>query len=338
MRALTLVQPGRIEWRQVASPELASPEAALVRPIAVGVCDFDRALVAGRITALPYPIALGHEIVAEVVEVGDRVADVQRGDQVIVPPQVSCGTCAECATGRTNNCEAMPALSNYGLGAGAGNWGGGMSDLLSVPFANAMLVRVPTKLSAQACAAIGCNLVDVYRTIAPYLGRFPSPDVLVVGGHGGTISLYAVAMARALGARRVDFFDDDAARCREADSLGAHPVTFAGELSKAGYQIVIDGSLMPERLSSAVGALARDGVCTTMWLYPESVSLPLTKMFTRSTSLTTGQPHARALIEPVLELISAGSISSTAIPVDVLPWESADATFAAGTRKQIFAR
>jgi alcohol dehydrogenase len=130
MRALILIGPGQLEWREFPPPELAGPQAALVRPVAVGVCDFDRALVAGLITTLPHPIAVGHEIVAEVVEIGDRVRSVAPGDRVIVPLQVSCGACDACAAALTNSCRSMPTLSNYGLGAAGGDWGGGMSDLL----------------------------------------------------------------------------------------------------------------------------------------------------------------------------------------------------------------
>jgi threonine dehydrogenase-like Zn-dependent dehydrogenase len=200
-----------------------------------------------------------------------------------------------------------------------------------------MLVAVPAELSSADCAAVGCNLVDVHRTIAPHLTRFPEPDVLVVSGHGGTISLYAVAMAWALGVGRVDFLDDDPGRLAEAEALGARPVS-AGALSRAGYPIVVDGSLMPDRLATGVGAVARDGVCTTMWPYPGSVSLPLATMFARGVTVTAGQPHARSLIDPVLELIRAGAIGSTAIPAEVLPWESAETAFGAGSTKRIFVR
>ena len=110
MKQLVLAAPKRLEWHEVPTPQLADAGAALVRPIAVAVCDFDRALVSGTLTSLPYPIAVGHEIVAEVVELGTEVRCVERGDRVIVPLQVSCGRCACCGAGRTNSCSSRPAL------------------------------------------------------------------------------------------------------------------------------------------------------------------------------------------------------------------------------------
>src|SRR5688572_839887 len=167
MQQLTLTGPLALEWQEVAEPVLQSVHGAIVRPIAVGVCDFDRGLVSGRYSALPYPIAVGHEIVAEVVEVGSEVQSVAPGMRVALPLHINCGTCASCSRGRTNSCTSRPPLSNYGLGARGGDWGGGMSDLLAIPYADAMAVPVPDVLDPAGCAAIGCNLVDLYRTIAP---------------------------------------------------------------------------------------------------------------------------------------------------------------------------
>ena len=72
MQQLTCTGPGQVEWLEVAEPALVDPTDALVRPIAVARCEIDPFLVlvgptrAGR-------FALGHEAVAEVVEVGAAV-------------------------------------------------------------------------------------------------------------------------------------------------------------------------------------------------------------------------------------------------------------------------
>ncbi|WP_422279413.1 alcohol dehydrogenase catalytic domain-containing protein [Bradyrhizobium sp.] len=106
----------KLEWRHVPDPVISGPKAALVRPVAVGVCDFDRGLVSGRYAALPYPIPLGHEVVAEVIAVGCEVRDIQPGMQVVLPLHISCGSCASCNLGHTNSCTSRSPLSNYGLG------------------------------------------------------------------------------------------------------------------------------------------------------------------------------------------------------------------------------
>lgn len=336
MRQLTLIDKGVVDWLDAPDPSLTSPLAAIVRPVAVAVCDFDRGLVSGRYTALPYPIALGHEIVAEVVEVGSEVQSVAPGMLVALPLHISCGTCAKCGSGLTNSCSSRPPLSNYGLGRRGGPWGGGMSDLLGVPYADAMAVPVPSGMSKTACAALGCNLVDLYRAIAPHIEGHADRTVLIIGGHAHNMALYGVLIARVLGAASIGFMDDDAGRLAAAEALGAQPIQLGGDARL--YPIVVDCSGIPDRLALALSLVEADGVCTPVWPYVGSLSLPLGAMFMRNATLITGQPHARALMEPVLALMERCGLSSTSIPVEILPWEEAPEKFGTGETKRIFLR
>ncbi len=336
MRQLTLTGPLALKWQEVAEPVLQTAHAAIVRPIAVGVCDFDRALVSGRYAALPYPIAIGHEIVAEVIEVGSEVRSIAAGMRVALPLHINCGACVSCGRGRTNSCTSRPPLSNYGLGPRGGDWGGGMSDLLAVPYADAMAVPVPDALDPADCAAVGCNLVDLYRTITPHLEGLDRPAVLIMGGHAHNMALYGVAMARALGVEHIDFMDDDPARLVAAEALGARPMPI-GE--KSGfYPVVVDCSGDPQRMALALSLVGPDGVCTPVWPYVGSFSLPVGAMFLRNATLVTGQPHARALMDPVFDLMRRGALNSRSIPVEIIPWEEAPDKFGHGETKRIFVR
>ena len=336
MQQLTLVGPRTLEWQEVAEPPPPSALQAIVQPVAVGVCDFDRSLVSGRYAALPMPIAVGHEIVARVVSVGAEVRSIAPGMLVVLPLHINCGACPACSGGRTNSCSSRPPLSNYGLGARAGNWGGGMSDLLAVPFADAMAVPLPEGLSAIGCAAIGCNLVDLYRTLAPYCDRQTDARVLIVGGHAHNMALYGIVMAKALGFARIDFMDDDPQWLAAAQALGAEPVELGAKARL--YPVVVDCSGDADRLALALALTGPDGVCTPVWPYTGSMPLPVGAMFMRNATLVTGQPHARALMQPVLQLMQERHFDSRSIPVEVLPWQSADTAFGFGEVKRIFVR
>jgi threonine dehydrogenase-like Zn-dependent dehydrogenase len=271
-----------------------------------------------------------------VVEVGSAVQTVSPGMRVMLPLHINCGTCPSCSGGRTNSCTSRPPLSNYGLGDRGGAWGGGMSDLLGVPFADAMAVAVPDGLEPADCAAVGCNMVDLYRTIAPHLGGRDNSPILIVGGHAHNMALYGVVMARAIGVSRVDFLDDDPARLAAAEALGAQPV--ADMKSAELYPIVVDCSGDPQRLALALSKVGPDGVCTPVWPYTGAFSLPVGAMFLRNATLVTGQPHARALIDPVLGLMRKSKLSSLSIPVEILPWDDAPEKFGRGEIKRIFVR
>jgi len=99
MQQLMFEAPGDYAWRDVPDPQIAAPEQAIVRPVAVACCDLDVAVADGRLPMLPGH-AVGHEGIADVVAVGDAVRGVKVGERVIVPFQISCGTCSACARAR----------------------------------------------------------------------------------------------------------------------------------------------------------------------------------------------------------------------------------------------
>src|SRR5438477_546151 len=107
MRALLFVEPGRLLYDDVPAPRLQGPGEALVRPVASSRCDLDAVIVRG-LAPVAGPFALGHECVAEVVEVGAAVRTVAPRQRVVVPFAISCGACERCARGLTAHCAAVP--------------------------------------------------------------------------------------------------------------------------------------------------------------------------------------------------------------------------------------
>ena len=99
MRQLEITGPRAVRWGEASAPALQGDGDALVRPLAVAMCDLDAIFLSGAIPiAEPFP--LGHECVGEVIEVGDEVGTVVPGDVVVVPFQISCGGCPECGFAR----------------------------------------------------------------------------------------------------------------------------------------------------------------------------------------------------------------------------------------------
>src|SRR5262245_57192067 len=113
MRSLVLEDSRRLSWQDAPEPQRRHEREAVVRPLAVATCDLDWPMIFGQ-TPFPFPIPLGHECVAEIVEGPERFAP---GDLVVVPFQISCGTCERCKRGLTGSCTTVPALSMYGFGA-----------------------------------------------------------------------------------------------------------------------------------------------------------------------------------------------------------------------------
>src|SRR5580693_8509859 len=186
MRQLTFEEVGRYAWQEVPDPQITAPEQALVRPLLVACCDLDVAVAHGR-APLPPGYAVGHEGLAEVVAVGDDVSGVQVGDRVVVPFQISCGICRECRRGVTGSCGSVPLMAAYGMAPIAGLDGGGfMSDLVLVPYADAMLIPFPDAVEPISIASLSDNIPDAWRAVGPFTGELAGLDaderrVLVVG-------------------------------------------------------------------------------------------------------------------------------------------------------------
>jgi threonine dehydrogenase-like Zn-dependent dehydrogenase len=340
MQQLMFEDVGSYVWRESPDPQLTTPEQALVRPLAVACCDLDVAVAEGLLP-MPPGHAMGHEGVAEVVAIGDAVRSVKVGDRVIVPFQISCGQCRACRRGVSGSCAALPLMAMYGMAPLAGLDGGGfMADLVSVPYADAMLVAVPAGADVVAMASMSDNIPDGWRTVAPYHDELAALDaadrrVLVLGRR--SIGLYAVASAAALGLH-VDYVDTDQNRLAIAEKLGAtvHDREKPDKTAEP-YPVTVHTSAEPALLAATLRATWPDGVCTDTGVYPQySVEMPLLPMYTRGVRFVTGRVNARAVLPEVVELLARQDLSPAV--ERVVAWDDAPSAWPAMTGKTVFVR
>jgi len=332
MRQLTYVGPGQVEWRDVASPRLQSNTDALVQPIAVTRCDLDYSIVTGAL-GWSGPFGLGHEMTGVVVDVGDGIAHVRPGDRVVVPFQISCGNCSNCKSGCTSNCTAVAFRSSYGMAPLSGvDYGGALSDLVRVPFANHMLVPCPAEITPIAAAATADAVSDAYRFVAPLLQALPGTRVLVVGGRSQGLGLYTAEAARSLGAADVLYLDDDLLRLDTARKLKvrvAKRETFDGTAPDSPYPITIDATGSAEGLALAIRSTAHGGTCHRTYGDMQPLTpVPLRDMYTIGVNLHLARVHARAVMPEVLEHVRCGRLHPESVITRTVPFsEAAEAIF-----------
>jgi alcohol dehydrogenase len=339
VQQLTFTGPGRLEWEEVPSPALTGDGDALVRPIAVATCDLDAAVMVGQ-APLPGPFAFGHEFVAEVAEVADGVAAAAVGDRVIVPFQISCGTCDRCRRGLTGSCDTAGAGAAYGMAPIARQeWGGALSDLVRVPYADAMLVALPPGAAPATYASVSDNVPDGWRAVAPALGSQPGAPVLVVGG-AGDVALYAAAVAVALGSDQVDYVDTDARRLGVAEAVGATAVERAPDGSRLGrYPVTVDHSASVAGLHSALRSTEPEGTCTSTAIYFDGATpLPMLEMYTRGITFRTGRVNARAVVPEVIELVQSGRLHPELVTAGTVAWDEAATALAGLEAKTVVLR
>jgi threonine dehydrogenase-like Zn-dependent dehydrogenase len=319
VRQLQFVEKGKLEWREAPDAKLEGDGEAVVRPVALATCDIDVAFVQGRFPAQAF--SFGHECVAEVTDVGDAVSSVEPGDLVSVPFQISCGECAACREGRTGNCESVSRLSTYGLPIGD-DYGGFASDAVRVPYPDAMLVRIPEGVSPTAVASLSDNIPDAWRCVAPPLAERPGSPVLIAMG-AGSIALYSVAIARALGAERVDVVGGNSRDRELAEKLGANMLDEEFPDRAGFYPITVDASADPRGIACVLRSTDRDGYSTSIGIYLEPTPLPLLDMFTQGITFVTGRPHVRTLMPEVLDLIRQGKFDPDPMTVNKVDWDDA---------------
>lgn len=332
MRALMLVPGGRLLWRNVPVPPPPGPLGAVVRPLAVATCDLDRPMGLGA-TPFVAPLQFGHECVAEVLTVGSGVTGFRPGQRVVVPFQISCGVCAACSSGRTGNCETVPPISMYGFGISGGHWGGAVADELAVPYADAMLVRLPQGVSPASAASVSDNVPDGYRHVAPHLPGLLAaghpPRMLIVGaqstGHlfTASVGLYAGLAARAFGASEVIFVDARDGVRAEAEGLGFAAVTPKEARGLAPAPLVADVSASPTGLRRALELTAPDGICSSSGSLHAGSRIPTASMFGRNATLIVARSHARALVPGVLDLVAQERLWPERVTTVLAPMDDA---------------
>jgi threonine dehydrogenase-like Zn-dependent dehydrogenase len=362
MRELNLVATGTLEWVERPEPVLEAPSDAIVRPIVVSRCDGDtlpihhhvsRAMQAGLKTGvidpavghicgpLPFkgPFAIGHECVAEVLQVGSAVTGVAVGDRVVVPWSVSCGECERCRRGLTSKCLATTeerVLAAYGFGAACGSYGGMVSDLVRVPFADHMLVPLPDGLDPLRVAAASDNLADAWRTVVPQLRERPGARVLVVGGGAQSIGLYAAGLAVAHGGT-VDYVDSEPRRVEIAESFGAR--ADERRRPRGVYDVVVEASSSRAGIRYAIRSTAPGGICTAVGYYlATNTGVPLMHMYANDITLHLGVSHPRAVLPELLSWVHANDFPAERVTTQLASFDDAPAVYGARTTKLVLHR
>jgi threonine dehydrogenase-like Zn-dependent dehydrogenase len=149
MKALTWHGRRDVRVDTVPDPRIEHPDDIIVRITSTGICGSDLHLYEVLGPFLDAGDILGHEPMGVVEEVGCAVTELRPGDRVVIPFNVSCGTCFMCGQGLHSQCETTQ-VQEYGTGASLfgytklyGQVPGGQAELLRVPFGNTLPIKVP---------------------------------------------------------------------------------------------------------------------------------------------------------------------------------------------------
>ncbi len=149
MKAVTWHGKRDVRVDTVPDPEIRESTDAIVRVTTTGICGSDLHLYEVLGSFMEEGDVLGHEPMGIVEEVGVEVTNIKPGDRVVVPFNISCGSCFMCAQGLQSQCETTQ-VRERGKGAALfgytklyGQVDGGQAEYLRVPQAHYGPIKVP---------------------------------------------------------------------------------------------------------------------------------------------------------------------------------------------------
>ena len=184
MQSLQLKAIQQLEIIDYPVRKLNSDEM-LINISAAGICGTDFHLFAGD-AKVDLPVIIGHEFCGIVSDIGSAVKDYSINDHVVVDPNIYCGKCFYCRSGKINFCKKLSALGV--------NIDGGLAEYCIVPLSQAYNLPesfpLPYASFAEplSCCLHGTDIINIE----------PGESVAVIGG--GTIGLLMVQLVKLAGA------------------------------------------------------------------------------------------------------------------------------------------
>jgi threonine 3-dehydrogenase len=208
---LALVKKKAVEglWLEDVPRPTIGINDVLIKVLRTGICGTDLHIYkwdAWAQRTIPVPMAVGHEFVGQIVEVGSNVQDFNVGDIVSGEGHVVCGHCRNCLAGRRHLCKATK-----GVGV---NRPGAFAEYLSLPMTNVWVHDPSIPRDVQSIFDPFGNAVHTALSF-DVLGE----DVLITGA--GPIGCMAAAVVRHAGARHVVVTDLNPYRLELARKMGA---------------------------------------------------------------------------------------------------------------------
>jgi S-(hydroxymethyl)glutathione dehydrogenase/alcohol dehydrogenase len=217
MKALVFHSPKNVKVESVKDPVIKDPRDIILRVTSTAICGSDLHIYNGMFPQ-PRPMTLGHEFMGVVEETGKAVTKLQKGDRVVVPFPVACGTCWFCNHNLPIHCENSNP-EHYGPEGGLvkekggalfgytdlyGGYDGGQAEYVRVPYADFGPRRVPDGMTDDQVLF----LTDIFPT--GYSGidwaEMKGGETVAVFGCG-PVGLMAQKVAWLKGASRVIALD-----------------------------------------------------------------------------------------------------------------------------------
>jgi len=358
MRALAYEGPYRVRVRDKPEPRIEHPDDVVLRVTRAAICGSDLHLFHGFIPDTRVGATFGHEFTGVVEELGPGVRTLKRGDRVVVPFNISCGTCFYCRRGLTGDCESSNPANElasgvYGYSHTTGGYDGGQAEYVRVPFADVGPMPIPDDMEDEDVLLLSDVLPTGYQ--AAEMGAVREGDTVAVFGCG-PIGLVAARSAWLFGAKRVIALDRVEARLRFAERwAGAEtfdlrrvgdPVAALKDATEGrGPDVCVDAvgleasgsawqTLIGRKLKLAPGssialdwaihAVRKGGTISIVGVYgPPANLVPIGVAMNKGLTIRMAQANVKRYMPHLLEHVRAGRLDGRSLITHRLPLERA---------------
>jgi threonine dehydrogenase-like Zn-dependent dehydrogenase len=356
MLAMNFRGPFRVRIDRKPYPEILHPEDAIVRVTRSCICGSDLHLYHGLVPDTRVGMTFGHEFTGVVEEVGPGVTKLRVGDQVMVPFNIACGTCAFCKQELYGNChesntEATAVGGIFGYSHTAGGFDGGQAEYVRVPYANVGPTVIPPEMDLDDAVLLTDVVPTGYQ--AAEMGGIKVGDTVVVFG-AGPIGIMAAKCAWLFGAGRVIIIDHleyrlefakKYAQCeaynfrslgdpvvflkKTTDYLGADVCIDAVGAEAAGnaIQTILGRKTLLQGGSTtalhwAINGVKKGGIVSIVGVYgPTGALVPVGNIVNKGLTIRANQASVKRLLPKLIDHVLSGRINPKEIITHRIPLE-----------------
>lgn len=322
MKALVYHGPHQMLWEDWPDPEPGSNEV-LVKVCAVGICGSDlRAYMIGSSHRSP-PMVMGHEAAGEVIALGTDVDEKFLGMRVVMRPDLVCGSCEACRTGRVNQCSSRKLIGVHVQGA--------MAQYVALPVGN--LLPIPPQISFKHATLVEPLAVSLHA--ANRAGNVDGRSVLIAGS--GTIGLFTLVAARQLGSRVIVTNDVIPKRLQAAKALGADTVInptipgwekqLAEDIGAESVDIAFDAVGIPATLEQCLQTVKTGGVVVVIGGW-RSIELQMNQLVRKEIDLRGTFNYTTTEFEKACQWLENGRFDPNFLVTHSKPMSEGAETFA----------
>ncbi len=275
MKALTFIEPGKIELREKPIPVPSFGEA-LIRITTTTICGTDIHILKGEYPVKP-GLTIGHEPVGIIEALGPGVIGYQVGQRVIAGAITPCGQCHTCLDGHQSQCGGK-AMGGWKFG---NTIDGAQAEYLLVPNAQANLALVPDHLTDEE--VLMCPDIMSTGFSGAESGKIKIGDIVAIFAQG-PIGLCATVGAKLSGASLIITIDGDEQRLEMSRKVGADitinykkqdPIPHIMELTNGrGVDVSIEALGTENTFQSSLRVLRPGGTLSSLGVYSKDIVIP----------------------------------------------------------------